>query len=113
MNLKIGKMIIKDCENGANINGDNVEIDFVDISNTKGQAFVYNSQAVAFEKIKFENDAQKAALKATIEELKKLKPEEITDEKAKSIFDATSLSKWIAVGTNLAGLAYNLSKILL
>ncbi|HEC2625671.1 TPA: hypothetical protein R2K43_000828 [Raoultella planticola] len=113
MTLKIGTMIIKDCENGASINGDNVEIDFMDISNTKGQAFVYNSQAVAFEKIKFENDAQKDALKATIEELKKLKPEEITDAKAKSIFDANNLSKWITVGTNLVGLAHNLSKILL
>ena len=109
MTLKIGKLHIRNCENGANISGDNVTIEFIDIADTTGEAFKYTSEAVSIEKIRFESEEQKRALEAAVSELKKLSPDEITEEKAKGIFDATNLTRWIKVGTDLTDLASKLA----
>ncbi len=109
MTLKIGSLYVRNCENGASISGDDITIDFVDIADTTGEAFKYTSEAVSIEKIKFESEEQRIALKSAIYELKELSPGEITEEKAKGIFDATNLTKWIKVGTDLTDLASKLA----
>ncbi|WP_369949491.1 hypothetical protein [Serratia marcescens] len=111
MTLKIGTISINNCENGANISGDNISIDFVDIADTSGEAFKYTSEAVAIEKIRFQNEEQKIAFQQAASEIKKLPPGEITEEQAKGIFDAANLTKWLKVGTDLVDLAAKIAAL--